>query len=197
MLLIPGISAKTSVTDYGYCRDSSETASALPSYVSDIVSDWVIDPGVMVYFHVFISLDFHRFTIKSLVQFHTLQSLQHLIWSMLAKGLHRGGLPLSSCSAIHSSIGFGLFKKLHSNRNLWRHANSVGNSYYGYECIWKPGNRSSYDKYKRHSHQTKHPTGYQHAIAMNHIRNIINQRTVGLEDSYYGMHKVQGNRSLG
>ena len=46
------------------CWDTgSETASALPSYVSDI-------PELGVYYYVFIPRDFHRFTIKSLGQFH-------------------------------------------------------------------------------------------------------------------------------
>ena len=52
----------------------------------------------------------------------------------------------------------------------------MGNSYYGYEYIWKPGNGSSYDKYRRHDHQTENPTGYRHAIVMNYFRNMINQK---------------------
>ena len=52
----------------------------------------------------------------------------------------------------------------------------MGKSYCGYEYIWKPGNGSSYDKYRRHDRQTKNSTGYRHEIVMNHFRNMINQK---------------------
>ena len=55
------------VTDYQYY---SETASALPLYVSDMVKMSHGLQSLGVYFHLFIPLNFHRFTIKSLGQFH-------------------------------------------------------------------------------------------------------------------------------
>jgi len=58
-----------SITDYRHCP---ETGLAPPLYVSDMVE---ISYGLRsygVYFYVFIPLDFHRFIIKSLVQYlHT------------------------------------------------------------------------------------------------------------------------------
>jgi len=84
--------SKATVTDYRYCAEAqycslegSKTASALPSYISYFLLPVSVACTHFCLFlrlpYVYILSDFHRFTIKSLTQFLTLQSLQllHLI----------------------------------------------------------------------------------------------------------------------